>query len=85
MEANGITTTEEKKNYCETCASASGGNKVHLLTECGPGCACEKTEMIGGDYIGGIMDHLPAGTAVDVMIIHLPSNKAIYDKTVIVQ
>ena len=34
---------------------------------------------------GGIMDHLQPGTAVDVMIVHLPSNKAIYDKTVIVQ
>ena len=33
----------------------------------------------------GIMEHLKAGTAVDVMIVHLPSNKAIYDKTVIVQ
>ena len=34
---------------------------------------------------GGIMNHLPAGTAVDVMIVHLPSDKAIYDKTVIVE
>ena len=33
----------------------------------------------------GIMKHLQPGTAVDVMIIHLPSNKAIYDNTVIVQ
>ncbi|MBE6506496.1 MAG: type IV pilin [Methanocorpusculum parvum] len=36
-------------------------------------------------YTGGIMSHLTPGTAVDVMIIHIPSNKAIYDKTVIVQ
>ena len=87
MRANGITSYDDMKNYCEACASASGGNKVHLLDECGPGkgCYCEKTEMIGGDYIGGIMDHLPAGTAVDVMIIHIPSGKAIYDNTVIVQ
>lgn len=34
---------------------------------------------------GGIMNHLEPGTAVDVMIIHLPSNKAIYDKAVIVE
>ena len=33
----------------------------------------------------GIMEHLKAGTAVDVMIVHLPSNKAIYDNTVVVQ
>ncbi|MBQ2772177.1 MAG: type IV pilin N-terminal domain-containing protein [Methanocorpusculum sp.] len=33
----------------------------------------------------GIMKYLPEGTAVDVMFIHLPSNKVIYDNTVIVQ
>ena len=33
----------------------------------------------------GIMDHLTPGTVVDVMIIHLPSDKAIYDKKVTVQ
>ena len=33
----------------------------------------------------GIMDHLKPGTAVDVMIVHLPSDKAIYDKKVTVQ
>ena len=41
--------------------------------------------MPGEPTTGGIMDHLQPGTAVDVMIVHLPSNKAIYDKTVIVQ
>ena len=87
MRANGITSYDDMKNYCEACASASGGNKVHRLDECGPGkgCACEHIEWVGGDYVGGIMDHLPAGTAVDVMIIHIPSGKAIYDNTVIVQ
>ena len=43
------------------------------------------TGMGGKPTTGGIMTHLSPGTAVDVMIIHLPSNKAIYDKTVIVQ
>ena len=33
----------------------------------------------------GIMDALPEGTAVNVMILHVPSNKAIYDKEVFVQ
>ena len=33
----------------------------------------------------GIMSHLTPGTVVDVMIIHLPSDKAIYDKKVTVQ
>ena len=52
---------------------------------------CKTTSEWGYDYegydivVGGIMDHLKPGTAVDVMIIHLPSNKAIYDKAVIVE
>ena len=33
----------------------------------------------------GIMSHLEPGTAVNVMIVHLPSDKAIYDKKVVVQ
>lgn len=33
----------------------------------------------------GIMEFLPEGTAVDVMILHVPSNKAIFDKVVYVQ
>lgn len=40
---------------------------------------------IHSDESNGIMDHLETGTAVDVMIVHLPSNKAIYDNTVVVQ
>ena len=35
-------------------------------------------------YYGGIMDYLPTGTAVDVKILHIPSNKIIYDKVVYV-
>lgn len=45
----------------------------------------EMTASQGSPCTGGIMDHLPVGTAVDVMIVHLPSDKAIYDKTVIVE
>ena len=49
-------------------------------------CACSKYDETSTPIpYGGIMDHLQPGTAVDVMIIHIPSNKAIYDKTVIVQ
>ena len=33
----------------------------------------------------GIMKYLPKGTAVNVMILHVPSNKAIYDKEVTVE
>ena len=33
----------------------------------------------------GIMEFLPEGTAVNVMIIHIPSNKAIFDKVVYVE
>lgn len=35
-------------------------------------------------FAGGIMDYLPTGTAVDVKILHIPSNKIIYDKVVYV-
>lgn len=48
------------------------------------GCACYG-EVMASIPKPTIMTHLPAGTAVDVMIIHLPSNKAIYDNTVVVQ
>ena len=33
----------------------------------------------------GIMEFLPEGTAVNVMILHTPSNKAIFDKVVYVE
>ena len=33
----------------------------------------------------GIMDALPKDTAVQVTILHVPSNKAVYDKEVVVQ
>lgn len=33
----------------------------------------------------GIMKYLPKGTGVNVMILHIPSNKAIYDKEVMVE
>lgn len=33
----------------------------------------------------GVMEFLPKGTAVQVTILHIPSNKAIYDKEVFVQ
>ena len=39
----------------------------------------------GLDSQKGIMDLLPEGTAVNVMILHVPSNKAIFDKEVFVQ
>ena len=45
----------------------------------------EMTANSGKPCTGGIMEHLEPGTAVDVMIVHLPSNKAIYDNTVVVQ
>lgn len=41
-----------------------------------------------GDIIStekGIMDALPKDTAVQVTILHVPSNKAVYDKEVVVQ
>ena len=40
---------------------------------------------IGYKVTGGIMEHLEPGTAVNVMILHIPSNKAIFDKVVYVE
>ena len=42
-------------------------------------------ETNGLDSTYGIMAEMPEGTAVNVMILHVPSNKAIYDKEVFVQ
>ena len=76
---------EADKKTCLTC-------KTHSVDDCKPEnyeklkCACAEVSIIPGtEYTTGIMTHLPAGTAVDVMIVHTPSGKAIYDKTVIVQ
>ena len=87
LEQNGVSGDD----YCAICAmylytmGEIRGGVVHKTSECKAGCACETTVMKGSNFEGGIMDHLPAGTAVDVMIIHIPSGKAIYDNTVIVQ
>ena len=66
------------------CLYCAGMGNTHQSTECTVNCPCASPADLYG-YSGGIMDHLPAGTAVDVMIVHIPSGKAIYDKTVIVQ
>ena len=73
------------EGYCSKCAYS---DKIHPASECSPekGCACaESTGKFVTTYTPGIMKHLQPGTAVDIMIVHIPSGKAIYDKTVIVQ
>lgn len=99
-DGNGETKSGEWNAYCnnpENWDKCDGLKKARTCKECGhtkdkcteendPGhnCkCCTVTEATAGS--DGIMDHLPAGTAVDVMIIHTPSGKAIYDKTVIVE
>ena len=42
-----------------------------------------ETDNLDGTY--GIMAEMPKDTAVQVTILHVPSNKAIYDKEVVVQ
>ena len=42
-----------------------------------------KTNSLDSEY--GIMKEMPEGTAVNVMILHVPSNKAIFDKVVYVK
>lgn len=69
------------QGYCGACGqppSAPGdGHK---------GCADENYDGSWNTITtSGIMQHLQPGTAVDIMIVHIPSGKAIYDKTVIVQ
>ena len=43
------------------------------------------TTTIGTGYSAGIMECLPEGTAVKVMITHIPSNKVIYEDRVFVE
>ena len=82
------------KSYLSYCAYQQGlcytcNHAYSLCTEASDPnfkCACAKDDWMSPPVLsGGIMSHLQPGTAVDVMIVHLPSNKAIYDKTVIVQ
>lgn len=63
--------------YCTVCGK-------HMPKDCTDSCACRKI-IPGTPGSDGIMEHLQPGTAVDVMIVHTPSGKAIYDKTVIVE
>lgn len=62
--------------YCPLCLKNYSGSEnpgIHL-----PGSRL-------GELTPGIMECLPAGTPVDVKVIHIPSNKPIYSKTVYVQ
>lgn len=94
------TASKEWNAYCnnpENWDKCDGLKKARTCKECGhtkdkcteendPGhnCkCCTVTEATAGS--DGIMEHLQPGTAVDVMIVHTPSGKAIYDKTVIVE
>ena len=69
------------------------GLTLTATADCLPSGSNEKSKFMdiifnNGEIIStgkGIMDALPEGTAVNVMILHVPSNKAIYDKEVFVQ
>ena len=69
---------------CDKC-----GHLCSLCTiENDPGynCLCVEENDYGTPIVtGGIMNHLQPGTKVDFMIVHIPSGKAIYDNTVVVQ
>ena len=45
----------------------------------------ESISSVSAGFTLGIMTCLPVGTAVDVSIIHIPTSKPIYTKTVYVQ
>lgn len=72
------------------CVKCAAEGQVHFYKECSAefdtnhDCPCY-TSTPGTPDSEGIMEHLQPGTAVDVMIVHTPSGKAIYDKTVIVE
>ena len=74
---------------CAVCAyKHMSAPFLHPVAECSPEKGCQCAQSTGNyvtTYTPGIMKHLQPGTAVDIMIVHIPSGKAIYDKTVIVQ
>lgn len=71
----------DMNGYCTACYVSMGEvNGAHAPSACTESCACYAEVEVPA-----IMSHLRPGTAVDVMIVHLPSNKAIYDNTVVVQ
>ena len=78
---NGETRTPDINTHCSKCADAY---QLHTIQECIE-MNCQDCYDSNAGLSGGIMTHLQKGTAVDVMIIHIPSGKAIYDNTVIVQ
>ena len=48
-------------------------------------CSSGEVKTSNSETDPGIMKYLPQGTAVNVMILHTPSDKAIYDKVVYVK
>jgi len=68
------------------------GLTLTATAECLPSGSNEKSQFMdvifnNGEVFTtekGIMEFLPEGTAVEVMILHIPSNKAIFDKVVYV-
>lgn len=71
---NGATVKSWDEVICNSCGKNTEEKIVHT-----------KTETIGTGYSAGIMECLPEGTAVKVMITHIPSNKVIYEDRVFVE
>ena len=69
------------------------GLKLTASADCLPSGSNEKSRFMdvifnNGEVLDtaeGVMEFLPEGTAVEVMILHIPSNKAIFDKVVYVE
>ena len=70
---------------CVTCGHSYDlcNAQKDLYHECK--CLVEDDYFGTPEVVGGIMNHLQPGTEVDFMIVHIPSGKAIYDNTVVVQ
>ena len=82
---------KDRYGLCQKCYKEGHNHKIDICSSDNPDCIASKCfiEDINTKPIvtitPGIMEHLKPGTAVDVMIVHIPSGKAIYDNTVIVQ
>lgn len=71
--------------YCSDTWYCTSGNGYQLNYDYPPPEEEEGSESAPAGLSPGIMTCLPQGTAIDVSIIHIPTNKAIYTEKVYVE
>lgn len=86
-EAWEVSQLDEFIYHCPCGAKPGDFDESFSTFQDGKCVVCKKSALIIGDlgYTAGIMACLPEGTAVDVMITHIPSGKAIYEERVFVE